>query len=440
MDYHLGIDIGASSGRHMLGRYVDGKLELEEIYRFKNAIRTINGQDCWDIETLFAEILKGIRACVDKNKIPKTLAIDTWGCDFVLLDKNKERIGACVSYRDNRVDGIMEKAFRIKSKNWIYERTGIQFQKFNTLYQLLALKEKAPEQLAQAEYFLMIPDYLNFLLTGAITNEYTNASTTQMVNAGTQTWDEELIEAFGLPRHIFQIFTKAGESIGSLRPEIIAQTGVDIKVIACAGHDTASAYIGAKEQKQIILSSGTWSLLGIVAERPILNEAAQRYNFTNEGYIDGKFRFLKNIMGLWMIQEVQRCLETSYSFAELVDLAKSFGQEPPIVDVNDPRFLHPQNMIAEIQDHCRQTGQRVPEEVGDIANTVYHSLANSYRQAVNELEEVCGCHFDIINIVGGGCKNQYLNELTGQYTGKKIVIGPDEATVTGNIQMQQKGE
>lgn len=438
MEYYLGIDIGASGGRHMLGCYIDGKLKLEEIYRFHNAIQTVDGQDCWDTEHLFREVVEGIRRCVCLGKIPKTLAIDTWGCDFVLLDKNKNRIGSCVSYRDNRVEGMMEKAFAVIKQAEIYQRTGIQFQKFNTLYQLLAIREKAPEQLAKAEYFLMIPDYLNFLLTGKIVNEYTNASTTQLVDAKTQTWDREMMDRLGFPKSIFKDFTPVGEEIGCLKPELQKQLGANIMVVQAASHDTASAYLGAKRQDEIILSSGTWSLLGCILPKPLLTEAAKQYNFTNEGHVGGRYRFLKNIMGLWIVQEIRRCLENPYSFSELAEMARKIPLEPMRIDVNDKRYLHPQNMVAEIEAECLQKYRRKPESIGEMVNIVYHSLAYSYANAVKELEDITGRKYNCMNIVGGGCKNEYLNELTRKYTGKEIIIGPAEATVTGNIKSQEK--
>ena len=442
--YYLGIDIGASSGRHVLGHKENGELVMEEIYRFPNQIQNRGGRDCWDMEALFAHVVEGIRRCTGQQKLPCSLSIDTWGCDFVLLDEQERRVGDCVSYRDNRVDGMPERAFQILAKEKVYQKTGIQFQKFNTLYQLLALQAMQPEELAAAAHFLMIPDYLHYRLTGRITNEYTNASTTQIVNAAGQVWDQDILAAFGLPRRIFKDFTPVGEVIGGLTEAVKKAAGLepgqDILVLEGATHDTASAFAGARQKDGLILSSGTWSLLGKIVNTPVVTETAQKYNFTNEGYPGGRYRFLKNIMGLWMIQEVRRGYENRYSFAQLAEMAGQCKQKPPLVDVNDDRFLHPDSMIEAIRQYCRESGQAVPETVAEIANTVYHSLAFSYKKAVKELESITGETYAAINIVGGGCRNEYLNRLTAQYTGKEIVTGPDEATVAGNILLQIKAQ
>lgn len=440
MNYYLGVDIGASSGRHMLGHMENGRLVLEEIYRFENKIKTIHGKDCWDIDGLLEEVLKGIKACVKAGKQPVSMAIDTWACDFVLLDEKGRRLCDCVSYRDDRVDGMMEEAFTKMDKQTLYERTGIQFQKFNTLYQLMALQKEDPGILEHAAHFLMVPDYLIYRLTGKMTNEYTNASTTQLVNARTQQWDGAILDAFDLPRHIFHTFTQAGSEIGCFTKEIQQQTGCQMMVKACATHDTGSAYAGVKIPDEIIVSSGTWSLLGAIRTKPDTSEQACLANFTNEGAFDGKYRFLKNIMGLWIIQEVRHGLQDAYSFAQLVEEARLTTTPPSIIDVNEERFLHPQDMIKEIQDYCKEHGSAVPITPGELANCVFHSLARSYADTVKELEQLTNKHYTIINIVGGGCKNQLLNELVAQYTNKNVVAGPDEATVIGNIRIQIQEE
>lgn len=440
MKYYLGIDIGASSGRHMLGHIKDGELVLEEIYRFENRICTINGRSCWNIDRLLEEVIAGIKVCVKAGKVPVSMAIDTWACDFVLLDQKGNRLCDCVSYRDDRVDGMMEAAFTKMDPKTLYEKTGIQFQKFNTLYQLLALKKEDPEILEHAAHFLMVPDYLIYRLTGSITNEYTNASTTQMVNVHTQKWDEEILDTFQLPSHIFHSFTKAGSRIAGFTKEIQAQTGCQMMVMECATHDTGSAYASAKTPQEIILSNGTWSLLGVLQDEPDIRECVRIANFTNEGAHDGRYRFLKNIMGLWILQEVRHCLQDAYSFTQLVAEAGCDHTSPVIIDVNDERFLHPKDMIKEIQAYCQERGLRIPCTPGELANCVYHSLALSYRDAIRELERLTNKRYTTINIVGGGCKNQLLNELVAQYTKKNVVAGPDEATVIGNIRMQIQEE
>lgn len=440
MEYYLGIDIGASSGRHILGHMENGQLILEEIYRFDNAIQSLHGKECWDIDALFEEVIQGIQRCKEVNKIPISLSIDTWACDFVLLDEQGNRLCDCVSYRDHRVDGVMEEAFQIMDQTQLYQKTGIQFQKFNTLYQLLAMKNTQPELLKQAAHFLMVPDYLIYRLTGKLTNEYTNASTTQLVNVQTQRWDETILEAFNLPKQMFHSFTKPKEKIGMFTKEIQEKTGCNITVVECATHDTASAFASNEYDEQIIISSGTWSLLGTIIKQANVSEQARIANFTNEGSYDGNYRFLKNIMGLWLIQEVRHCLSDAYSFSQLVEEARKCQTSTSIIDVNDSRFLHPANMIKEIQAYCLEHNDYVPKTIGEIASCVYHSLAIAYRDAILELEELMNRTFDRIYIIGGGSQNDLLNELVEAYTGKTVIAKVKEATIIGNIRMQIREE
>lgn len=438
MKYHLAIDIGASSGRHILGYMENGKLEIEEIYRFENGINKIGDEYCWDIKGLFAEVKNGIKKCKEVGKIPTSMGIDTWGVDFVLLDDKDEMLGNAVAYRDDRTEGMMEEAFKKIPKDMLYLYTGIQFQRFNTLYQLLAIKNKNKEILDKAKTFLMIPDYLNFLLTGKKVNEYTNASTTQLVNSFDRTWDEKLLKEYGINKDMFQEIKLPKTNIGGLRKELADEFGFDMEVILAATHDTGSAFIASvcNDNDSIYLSSGTWSLIGVENRFPICVPQAMDYNFTNEGGIDYRYRFLKNIMGLWVIQEVRRNLNNKYSFAELVDLARQHMDFPSIVDVDHDRFLKPDNMIEEIKDYCRETNQKVPEEAGEIAVCVYNSLAHCYKKAVASLEEIFEKKFERINIFGGGCKNDLLNEIVSKVTKKEILAGPSEATAIGNIAAQ----
>ncbi|URZ15870.1 rhamnulokinase [Clostridium felsineum] len=438
MKYHLAVDIGASSGRHILGYMENGKLEIEEIYRFENGISKIGDEYCWDIKGLFKEVKNGIKKCKEIGKIPESIAIDTWGVDFVLLDENNDMLGNSVAYRDDRTEGMMEKAFEKIPQDMLYLYTGIQFQRFNTLYQLLAIKNKNKETLDKAKTFLMIPDYLNFLLTGKKVNEYTNASTTQLVNSFDRTWDEKILEEYGINKDMFQEIKLPKTNIGGLRKELGEEFGFDMEVILAATHDTGSAFIASvcNDSDSIYLSSGTWSLIGVENRFPICIPKAMDYNFTNEGGIDYRYRFLKNIMGLWVIQEVRRNLDNKYSFAELVVLAKQYMDFNSIVDVDDDRFLKPDNMIEEIKNYCRETKQKVPNEIGEIAVCVYNSLAHCYKKAVDSLEEIFEKKFKRINIFGGGCKNELLNEIVSKVTEKEILAGPDEATAIGNLVAQ----
>ena len=437
MKYYLAIDIGASSGRHILGYMKDKKMQLEEIYRFENAVKKINDEFCWDIQNLFEQIKMGIKKCKEIGKIPTSIAIDTWAVDFVLLDENDQILGNTVSYRDDRTEGYMEKAFEIVPKDTLYAHTGIQFQRFNSLYQLLAIKDKNKEYLHKAKTFLMIPDYLNFLLTGKKCVEYTNATTTQLINAKTKTWDDELINAFDLPKEIFGEIKMPKTSLGNLREELVKEFGFDMEVILPATHDTGSAFMASPvEEDSIFISSGTWSLLGIENQEPQCDIDALKYNFTNEGGYDYRFRFLKNIMGLWVIQEVRRCYDNKYSFAELVDLARESTYFTSFVDIDDDRYLKPDNMIEEIKAYCRETLQPEPQTPGEVAYCVYKNLAHCYRRAINELRLITGKEMDTISIFGGGCQNELLNELIAKECDKKVLAGPVEATAIGNIMCQ----
>lgn len=437
MNYYLAIDIGASSGRHILGHMSDGKLKLEEIYRFDNGVNILENEFCWDIDKLFKEIKNGIKKCKDIGKIPSAVAIDTWAVDFVLLDENDSILGNTVSYRDDRTEGYMEKAFEIVSKNEIYSRTGIQFQRFNSLYQLLAIKDKDNDILSRAKSFLMIPDYFNFLLTGKKLIEYTNATTTQLINANTKDWDKELLDSFGIDSGIFGEIKMPKTKLGNLRKELVEEFGFDMEVVLPATHDTGSAFIAAPvDENGIFVSSGTWSLLGTEKVKAECGIDALNYNFTNEGGFDYRFRFLKNIMGLWIIQEVRRCYENKYSFSELVDLARKSSDFKSIIDVDHDRFLKPDNMVEEIKLYCKETNQQDPTTVGEIAYCVFNSLAKSYNRAISEIKNITGEDVEVINIFGGGCQNELLNELIAKECNKKVLAGPIEATAIGNLVCQ----
>ena len=440
--YYLAIDIGASSGRHILGSVQDGKIVLEEIHRFPNGMSEKNGHRCWDADKLFQEILTGMKKCKELGKIPVSVGIDTWAVDFVLLNEKDERIGDAVGYRDSRTEGMDEEVYRIIPEEELYGRTGIQKQIFNTIYQLMAVKKQNPEQLEQAKTFLMIPDYFHFLLSGVKAVEYTNASTTQLVSPDTFDWDKELMERLGYPTDIFPEIVKPGTVLGNLTEEIATQVGYSCKVVAPATHDTGSAVLAvpASDSDFLYISSGTWSLMGVERRSADCSHESKVRNFTNEGGYERRFRYLKNIMGLWMIQSVKKELNDQYSFAELCNLAAK-ADFSSRVDVNDASFLAPENMIAAVQEMCRKTGQAVPETPGEIASCIYQSLADSYRETVQEIEEMSGRTYSRIHIVGGGSNAVYLNELTAKATGKEVYAGPGEATAIGNLaaQMLQDG-
>ena len=442
--YYLAVDIGASSGRHILGYREDGVIKLEEIYRFENRMVNKDGSLCWDIDKLFTEIKNGLKRCKDIGKIPYSMGIDTWAVDYVILDSEDRIIGKTYGYRDKRTQGIDDKVYEIIPEEELYLRTGIQKQIFNTIYQLMAMKEKTPEDMEKAKSFLLIPDYFNFLLTGNKYTEYTNATTTQLVSPVTKDWDFELIEKLGLKREMFGKIMLPKYSVGNFVKEIADEVGFDCEVVLPATHDTGSAILAvpAVEDDYIYISSGTWSLIGIERMEADCSQKSKRTNFTNEGGIEYRFRYLKNIMGLWMIQSVRHELKDSYSFEELCKLAAEADQFPSRVDVNAEVFLSPDNMTEAIKEYCRNTYQDVPSTVGELAACIYQSLAESYAHAVKEIEEITGRTYQRIHIVGGGANADYLNKITAIHTKKDILAGPTEATALGNIlaQMLKAGD
>lgn len=447
---HLAVDIGASSGRHILGRMENGRMVLEEIYRFENVQIRQNGHDCWNLDALWEHILAGLRACKEAGKQPQTMGIDTWAVDFVLLDAVGKPVCDAVAYRDGRTQGMDRVAEEKLPFAQLYARTGIQKQPFNTVYQLLALQREHPEQLAAARHFVMIPEYFHYLLTGCIRSEYTNATSTALVNAYTRNWDETVLSALGLPREIFGALHLPGERVGGFTDAVRRSVGFDCTVLLPATHDTASAFLAvpARDAHAVYLSSGTWSLLGTENTEPITGEASMRANFTNEGGYAYRYRYLKNIMGLWMIQSIRRELngdvyvagrearrasEKQWSYAELEAEARACAAFPSRVAVDDARFLAPESMIRAVKELCAETRQAVPQTVGELMQCVYASLAECYAAAVKELSVLTGKQYTSVNIVGGGSRDGYLNELTAQKTGLPVYAGPTEGTALGNL-------
>ena len=436
--YYLAVDIGASSGRLILGHLENGKMELEEVHRFENGMVKKDGELCWEFDRLFQEIKNGLKKCKEIGKIPVSMGVDTWGVDFVLMDKDDKVLGNTVGYRDHRNEGMDEEVYKTISLEDLYARTGIQKAIFNTVYQLMAVKTKHPEYLEQAETMLHVPDYFHYLLTGKKTCEYTEATTGQLVNAETKDWDYELIDKLGYPRKMFQKLIMPGTSVGHFTEEVKAEVGFDVEVVAQATHDTGSAVLAvpANDDDFIYISSGTWSLMGIEREKADCSKKSCEMNFTNEGGYAGRFRYLKNIMGLWMIQSVRHEYDDKYGFAEICQMAEEAKDFPSRVDANDECFLSPESMIEEVKDYCRRTGQKVPETLGEIATVIYTSLAECYAKTAKELEEMTERTFSRIHVVGGGSNAGYLNELTARATGKEVHAGPGEATAIGNITAQ----
>lgn len=436
--YYLAVDIGASSGRHILGWMENGKLRLEEVYRFRNGLTEKNGHLCWDLEGLYQEVLQGLKKCRQLNRIPVSMGIDTWGVDFVLLDKEDRILGDTVAYRDGRTKGMDARVYEVISEKELYSRNGIQKQLFNSIYQLMAIKEQQPEYLEQAEAFLMVPEYLNFRLTGVKMNEYTNATTGQLVNAETRDWDFELLERLGLPTKIFGSLKMPKTTVGSFSAEVEKAAGFNTEVVLPATHDTGSAVLAvpAEDDDYIYLSSGTWSLMGIERLIPDCTEESRRLNFTNEGGYHYRYRYLKNIMGMWMMQSLRREFKHDYSFEDLYTLAGIGRYFSSVVDVNDELFLAPKSMRGALQEYCRRTGQEEPETECELLYCVYNSLAACYQKTVQEIERITHRAYRRIHVVGGGCQDRFLNRLLAERTGKEVYAGPVEGTAIGNIMAQ----
>lgn len=435
--YFLAIDIGASSGRHILGSVENGKIVLEEIYRFWNGMDNDNGTLYWDVDRLFNEIITGMKKCKEIGKIPESVGVDTWGVDFALLDENDELIGHSVGYRDHRTDGMDKEVYKIIPEDKLYERTGILKAMYNTIYQLMALKVKKGEDLGRAKAMLMMPDYFHFRLSGKKVQEYCEATTSQLINPTTRDWDFELIDMLGFPREIFQKVYMPGSYIGNLTDEVKDFVGYDCKVVLPPTHDTASAVMAVPSNREdtCYISSGTWSLMGVETDTPNCSKESQKANFTNEGGYNGKITYLANIMGLWMIQSVRGELAPDMGYGQLCELASKETIQT-IVDCQDESFLSPTSMVDAVKEYCVKSGGQVPESLPQIACVIYNSLAECYAKRLNEIETLTGIKYDRINIIGGGSNAAYLNELTAKYTGIPVHAGPSEATAIGNILAQ----
>ncbi|MDI6582612.1 rhamnulokinase [Bacillus subtilis] len=433
---YTAIDIGASSGRIMVGELKEGKLDIQEIHRFANGFSQRDGHCFWDIDHLLKQILQGLQKVKTLGYERCTVGIDTWAVDYVLLDEKGDRLREVISYRDRRTDHTIDKLEHTLSKAAIYQKTGIQFQPFNTIYQLY---EEDRELLKKTDKIMMIPDYLGYCLTGKAVTEITNASTTQLLNASTGNLDPELLEAVSVQEQQFAPLTEPGCELGKLRNEWFPDYDLPAcKVMTVATHDTASAVIAAPGVNDgwAYISSGTWSLIGVENKTPIITDLALENNYTNERGADNTIRFLKNIIGMWVIQEVRQQLQADYSFQQLAEEAEKTEPFQQFINLNDKRFLNPENMIKEIQHYCRQTRQKIPRTAGELACSIYSNLAIIYAIAIKELETITEKPIEQFHIIGGGARNDFLNQLTADMSGKAVYAGPIEATATGNLLMQ----
>ena len=443
-NYFLAFDLGASSGRAILGILENNKIELVEIHRFKNQMAHIHGHYYWNIFSLFDELKTGLKKCITEFNIqPDSIGTDTWGVDYALINKEGQVMHLPYAYRDHRTDNSMEEFFEKLSKKETYLLSGIQFMQFNTLFQLFASAEEKYSGLNGAESVLFTPDVLNYLFTGVKKNEYTIASTSQLLKPGKAAWEPKLFEAAGIPVSLMEEIIQPGVEIGKVLPEVMEETGSkEISCVSVASHDTASAVasVPAKGENWAYLSSGTWSLLGIESPVPLVSEKTLEMNFTNEGGVDGTTRFLKNIMGMWLIQECKRIWdeEEEISWNEIVELSNAAEPFKSLINPDDSSFLNPGNMPLAIKNYCIKTGQPAPENKGEIARCIYDSLVLKYKFTIKQIESVTGKKIEKLHIIGGGAHNQMVNQLTADATGIPVLAGPTEATAVGNIMMQAK--
>ncbi len=442
----LGIDLGAESGRVMAAIWKGKQVRLEELHRFPNGAVQVADTYRWDVLRLWQEIQSGLTAGAKKfgNDIV-SVGVDTWGVDYVLLSKNGEMLGQPYQYRDARTRGLMAEAFNRVPRADIFAQTGLQFMEINTLYQLLATRKNTPELLESADCLLMIPDFLNWCLCGTKVVEFTNATTTQCVHPLTRNWSYDLLKQFCLPTNIFPEIVQPGTKVGPIRASVADRTGLNrIEVVAPATHDTGSAVVGVPtintgKSNWAYLSSGTWSLMGVELQNAQLSRRTLELNLTNEGGIDGTYRLLKNIMGLWIVQNCKRAFESrgkNYDYPQLVKLAEAATPLRSIVNPDDARFLNPADMPGAIQQFCRETSQPVPETEGEIVRCAFESLALKYKVVFQWLEELAGNRIEVIHIVGGGSRNQLLNQFTANACGRPVIAGPAESTVLGNVLVQ----
>ncbi|EOH77579.1 MULTISPECIES: rhamnulokinase [Enterococcus] len=434
---YIAVDIGASSGRLMLSeKNPFNKISLEEVHRFKNGFSDNSGTDYWNADHLIEEILIGLEKVKQRGVEKCYVGIDTWGVDYCLLDKQGQALSQPVSYRDDRTKQAMEEFDQQFSLQMLYQKTGIQLQPFNTVFQLF---KEDREKLAHAKQLLLMPDYLGYVLTGQAVLEKTNASTMQLMNLKSRKLDEDVLTAIDVVKELFPNPVEPGTILGPILKEKFPTYDLpDATFITIASHDTASAVVGTpgKGDNWAYISSGTWSLMGVEIEEGISTPEAFEANFTNEWGVQGTIRFLKNIMGMWLIQEVARMQDYQYSYPELAELASQEEAFVSLIDVNDSRFMNPKNMITEIQSYCREVDQKIPKTAGELARCIYDSLALCYAVELEKLEKITDRTITQLHIVGGGSNNDFLNQLTADACGINVLAGPGEATAIGNIIVQ----
>ncbi len=440
--YFFAVDLGATSGRTIIGGLKDGKIELEELTRFDNNLIEVNGHFYWDIYALYFEIIKGLKEAKRQNINITSIGIDTWGVDFVCIAEDGS-VSQPIAYRDpHTFDAMDDYLENVMSREKVYDVTGIQFMNFNSIFQLYAMKRAGNSALKNAQKILFIPDALSYMLTGNMVCEYTIASTAQLLDPRTKQLDERLLASLGLSRSKFGRMVNPGDLVGTLSPAIQKETGLGaVPVVAVAGHDTASAVaaVPAKNENFAYLSSGTWSLMGIETKDAIINKESYDRNFTNEGGLEGTTRFLKNICGMWLYERCRKeWTDAPTSHAELQDEAMKQPAFQSIINPDDPMFANPVSMVEAIQSYCEQTEQHVPQGYAEICRCIFDSLALRYRQVFGYLTEMASFPINVLHIIGGGSLNNYLNQFTSNALGVEVLAGPQEGTALGNIMVQAK--
>ena len=440
--YFFAVDLGATSGRTIIGGIKDGKIELKELTRFPNNLIEVNGHFYWDIYALYFEIIKGLKEAKNNNYTVTSIGIDTWGVDFVCVAEDNA-ISQPIAYRDPHTFEAMEEFLdKVRTREQVYNVTGIQFLNFNSIFQLYAMNKAGNVALKNAKKILFIPDALSYMLTGEMVCEYTIASTAQLLDPRTKELDPDLLESIGLTRDKFGRMVNPGDFIGNLRPEVQKETGLGaIPVVAVAGHDTGSAVaaVPAANENFAYLSSGTWSLMGLETKNAIITRQSYDRNFTNEGGIEGTTRFLKNICGMWLYERCRKeWTDAPKSHPELQAEAMKQPAFQSIIYPDDPMFANPVSMVDAIQEYCRKTGQHVPQGYAEICRCIFDSLALRYRQVFEYLKEMAGFPIEVLHIIGGGSLNNYLNQFTSNSCGVKVLAGPQEGTALGNIMVQAK--
>lgn len=441
--YFFAVDLGATSGRTIVGHIADNKVELEELTRFDNNLIETCGHFYWDIYALYLEVIKGLKEARRRNLDIVSIGIDTWGVDIVCIGADGAPMRNPLSYRDPHTEGIMDDYFaHAVGSREVYETTGIQFMNFNTLFQLYAMRRNGDSALAAASKILFVPDALSYMLTGKAVCEYTIASTSQLLDPRKRRLDPQLLESVGLKADSFGELTDPATVIGTLTPEVQKLTGLGaLPVVAVAGHDTASAVaaVPARNEHFAYLSSGTWSLMGIETRQPIINEESRSRNFTNEGGIEGTTRFLKNICGMWIYERCRKeWTDAPKSHTELIRAAMEQPAFRSIINPDDPIFANPSSMIEAIETYCRATAQPVPEGYAAVCRTIFDSLALRYREVFGFLKEMAPFSIDVLHVIGGGSQNAYLNQFTANSLGIRVLAGPVEGTALGNIMLQAK--